>query len=360
MTVARTCLVYETVLPRGVRAARLENDRLLVTVLVDKGADIYELIDKRTGIDVLWKSPWGLRRPGGGIHTALSSEVAWIEAYEGGWQEIFPNGGNACQYKGVELNFHGEASAVAWDYEIGQHEDAAELRLSVHLARSPFQLERTMRVTPGSAALWIEERVTNTAREPMDYMWGHHPAYGAPFLGEACRIDTNAQTLVADDWHNPPANPLIPGERISWPLTHHHGQTVDLRRVPGPGSPRGLMAYLTDFADSTAWYGITNAELGLGVGLAWPRDQFPHAWLWQEMHASMGYPWYGNVYVMAIEPFTSIPGHGLVAMMEKTGMHRTLAPGESATARLCTVLYQARDGVRRITLDGEVETGPAD
>ncbi|MER3436407.1 MAG: hypothetical protein C4346_01565 [Chloroflexota bacterium] len=359
MSNARSCSVYETLLHRGVRAVRLENERFAATVLVDKGADIYELVDKRTGIDVLWKSPWGLRRPGGGIPTAGNSEVAWLEAYEGGWQEIFPNGGNACLYKGVEMNFHGEASAIAWDYQIEQRPDAALLHLSVHLARSPFHVERTMRIEPGRAALWIDERITNTAREPMDYMWGHHPAYGAPFLSGACRIDTNAQALVADDRHNPPHNPLVPGTRVTWPISQHDGQSLDLRLVPGPDTPRGMMAYLTEFADPAAWYAITNTELGIGVGLVWQRDDFPHAWLWQEMHASPGYPWYGSVYVMAIEPFTSMPGHGLVAMMEKTGMHRTLKPGATATASLCALLYEAREPVVRITAGGEIATAAA-
>ena len=70
------------------------------------------------------------------------------------------------------------------------------------------------------------------------------------------------------------------------------------------------MAYLTDFASEHGWYGITNTELGLGVGLVWPKAVFPYAWFWQEMHASPGFPWYGEVYVMAIEPFSSMPGHG--------------------------------------------------
>ena len=52
------------------------------------------------------------------------------------------------------------------------------------------------------------------------------------------------------------------------------------------------------------------------MGLVWPKAVFPYAWFWQEMHASPGFPWYGEVYVMAIEPFTSMPGHGLTRVME--------------------------------------------
>ena len=40
-------------------AIELENDRLRVTLLPEKGCDILELIDRSTGIDVLFKAPWG-------------------------------------------------------------------------------------------------------------------------------------------------------------------------------------------------------------------------------------------------------------------------------------------------------------
>ena len=48
----------------GWAAVVLESDRLRVTVLPDKGADIYELVDLASGVDLLFKTPWGLRPPG--------------------------------------------------------------------------------------------------------------------------------------------------------------------------------------------------------------------------------------------------------------------------------------------------------
>jgi len=350
------CSAHEVTLARGVRAVRLENELLAATVLVDKGADIYELISKPHGIDVLWKSPWGLRRPGGGVATATDSAVAWIEAYEGGWQEIFPSGGGPCTYNGVELNFHGEASMRAWDHELVTETDAAEVRLQVRLARSPFRLERTMRVETGQPILTLRERITNEGGDPIDYMWGHHPAFGAPFLGAACRIDTNARTLIADDAYDSPLSPIAPGERYAWPGAVRDGHEVDLSRVPGPDEPATILGYFTDYDGDTAWYGITNTELGLGVGLIWPVAAFPHAWFWQELHASPGFPWYKGVYVMAIEPGTSYPGQGLVNVIEKTATHRSLQPGESAAAELRAVFYASTSGIRGIDRDGRVTT----
>ncbi|HET8522829.1 MAG TPA: DUF4432 family protein [Thermomicrobiales bacterium] len=349
------CRAEEVTLPNGMRAIDIENGLLTATVLPDKGADIYRLIYKPAGIDVLWKSPWGLRRPGAGVASAFQTEVAWIDAYEGGWQEIFPSGGGPCVYKGVELNYHGEASMAGWEAEItSPGGDVAEARFTVRLARSPFRLERVMRVERGTPVLALKERITNEAGEPMDYMWGHHPAFGAPFLSGACRIDTNARTLIADDAYAPPANPLALGARYAWPVVNGNGGETDLSIVPGDEERRALLGYFADYDGPDAWFGLTNEELGFGVGMVWPVSAFPHAWFWQEMHASPGFPWYKGVYVMAIEPSTSYPGQGLVNAIEKTGTHRTLAPGASAEAELRAVFYEAPHGITAIDRDGNV------
>ena len=73
-------------------AVRLENGLVAITLLVAKGADIHELRWLPADVDVLWKAPWGMRDPRHVLHTA-SSVVAWLDAYSGGWQVLFPSGG---------------------------------------------------------------------------------------------------------------------------------------------------------------------------------------------------------------------------------------------------------------------------
>jgi hypothetical protein len=334
---------------------RIENDHVALTVLPEKGADLYEWIHKPSGVDVLWKSPWGLRRHRGNPNSSTNTATAWIEAYEGGWQMLFPSGGGPSQYKGVELNFHGEASVSAWDIEeFGASSDGAVMRLTNRLARSPFRISREIRLQPGDAHFLLQETVTNEAREPMDYMWGHHPAYGAPLISESCRIDTNAVSITADDLTDVPAGPMEPGETFPWPRVNRGASTTDLSLVPGEDEERASLGYLHGFAGDVAWYGLTNTSLGIGAGLAWQSAEFPCAWFWQELHGNAGFPWYKGVYVMAIEPNTSYPGQGLTAVMEKTGMHRTLQPGEAAGATLRAVLYKSSTGIDGITLDGTV------
>ena len=179
-------------------------------------------------------------------------------------------------------------------------------------------------------------------------MWSHHPAYGAPFLSEHCVIDTDARNLLADDEYIGAANPLAPGQSQPWP---RFGE-LDMSRVPAPDQPRDLLAYLTDF--ETGWYAITNTELGFGIGLSWDASVFPYAWFWQELNSSPGFPFYQNSYVIAIEPASSIPGQGLTAVMEKTGAHLTLQPGEAREVALKAVFFESQAGVTSIDGDGKV------
>ena len=345
-----TCKVTETLLGKSLTALDIENDLLSTTVIVDKGADIYRLVYKPSDIDVLWKSPWGVKENARGFDSAFDSTTAWLEAYAGGWQVLFPNGGDANVYKGAALGFHGEASMKAWDYEIiSQGGAAAEVKLSSRLSRSPYTIERWMRVEAGSPILHIRERVTNHAGEEMDYMWSHHPAYGAPFISEHCVIDVGTASFVADDRYAGSANPLTMSEAYQWPMA---GDT-DMSQVPGADRVRDILAYFRDF--ESGWYGITNKELGVGVGLVWDANVFPYAWFWQEMNATPGFPFYKCSYVMAIEPASSIPGQGLTTVMETSGTHLTLGPGESNEIEMKAVFYESAAGITGISADGTVQ-----
>lgn len=352
---ASACSIATTTLANGIAAVSLANDQVKVTVLANKGADIYELIHVPSGVDILWKSPLGVRAPTHGWFTG-DSQAAWLEMYEGGWQEIFPNGGDACHYQGVELNFHGESSTLPWAYEIvADGPDEVVVDFTVQLFRSPLRCRRRMSITAGAAQVRLKEEMTNLAGEPIDFMWGHHPAYGAPFLSEDLRIYTNAQTIWADTITPGPAVVLTPGAKAQWPMgAAPAGRTVDMSIVPGAADVRNTLAYLLDFAGDP-WYALINQKLGLGAGMAWSGNVFPYVWFWQEMHGSSGFPFYKRTYTMALEPWSSIPGQGLVNVMNKTQTHLTLAPGASLAAELTVGLFEAKRGVRRFGLDGGVE-----
>lgn len=301
----------------------LVNDDILVSLLPEKGCDILELVDRRTGVDVLFKTPWGYgRKP---VHSRSSFE-AWIESYSGGWQVLLPNGGDAAVEHGVEWGFHGEAGVVEWRIdEVGP----SAAVFSTSLIAAPLEIVR--RVSLEGSVLRVEEQVTNLGGDPIEVMWGHHPTFGAPFLEPGCRIETSARTFTADD--RAPGAGLEPGARSSWPLAATSaGGHVDLSVVPGLDEPRAVLGYLGDFEDGS--YRMVNPRLGLAVEIRWPLDLFPTAWFWQELHDSPGYPWYRRAYTTAVEPNTTAPAQGIVNARAKGGVPLLLQPNASRSATL--------------------------
>ncbi len=311
----------------------LESDRLSVTLLPNKGCDLYAITDRRTGVDVLFKSPWGLRTPP--FHGTTSME-RWIEAYPGGWQLLLPNGGDECTHDGARFGYHGEAAVVAWQVE---ERGASHATLSVALTTAPLSVRREIVVE--GPVLRVSETVTNHSPDPFACMWSHHPAFGAPFLDGSCRLAVGCARVSADD--RAPGTLLEAGSRHEWPIaTARDGSRVDLRRIPPPDEPRALLAYCSDFLEP--YFALSNPGLGLGVGIRWPVEQFPKAWLWQEVHSGQGWPWHRRAYVAAVEPASTIPGQGFAHALAEGESGVLFAPEQSRQVVVeAVVFHDARE-----------------
>ena len=105
------CRVNHELAYRGLRVMTLENESIKVAVLLDKGADIFEFIHKRSDTDFMWRSPLGVRPQAMNLNTIPSADGSFMDYYEGGWQEVFPNGGRPCVYKGCEM---GQGRRTCW------------------------------------------------------------------------------------------------------------------------------------------------------------------------------------------------------------------------------------------------------
>jgi len=297
---------------RGWEVHRLTAGTVEVDVVPGMGGDI--LAVRRAGTDLLWRSPWGLRQRGS-VTTHGASAAGLIEAYPGGWQTVFPNGGDACEEHGVEWGMHGEAWLAAWDVDdVGPD----RIAMSTRLVRSPFRLRKMVRVDPGGVA--VEESVRNEGGEPIEVMWSHHPAFGEPLLGPGVRISTSATTFVSD------AGELT---RHRWPLA----DGVDLAGLPPEGAAEARFGYLTDF-EGDAWVEVVNPQNGLMVRLTWDAGVMPHAWYWLEWNATPGFPWFRAVRVLGLEPATSWPGRGIAHVRATTGNQVRIGPGEERATRI--------------------------
>jgi hypothetical protein len=187
----------------------------------------------------------------------------------------------------------------------------------------------------------------------LDYMWGHHPTFGAPLIGPASCIDTGARWFSTDDEFEPIGTDLAKARRYAWPTAETVSGPVDLSGIPATGQRRALLGYLGGF--ETGWLAVSNRDLGLGLAVSWPADILPYAWMWQNLEAIDDYPWYGSGYAVAIEPFSSYPGQGLATVMEKTATHRSIEPGASEAIRLTATVFRSQAGVHHVMPSGQVQ-----
>ena len=263
------CRVSDEWTFRGMRMAVLENDHLRVTVALDRGAEIVEFRSIASGLDPLLRLPGGIRDPRASTPSVAASGGAFLDHYAGGWQEILPNGGPAVTWRGVEYGQHGEVSLVPWTLDVVEDEpDRVSVVCRVRALRTPLLLERRMTIRADRAALFLDERLTNESAEDLDVMWGHHVAFGRPFLDGETRIHTSARRVVVEEEMAgfEPRRAAVghegPWPRVPGPAGGAGGDPGSNRR-PVAGPRRGLGGRARDglpvgVRGGAAWYAITS------------------------------------------------------------------------------------------------------
>lgn len=315
----------------GHKALYLENDLVRITVLPEKGADIYTFLHKPTGIDFLWKNPIGLWPPGSPPHDG-SGDMGFLQNYEGCWQELFPSCNGPSTYQQNTIPFHGEVATLSWQYQIEtQTADSLAVHFQVETRLTTFRLERTMRLERGSMQLVLDEKVTNIGTAEQHFVWGHHCVVGGPWLEAGCELQMAAQTIVTiPQIYEEKTARLAPGQREPWPnaLTRT-GERVDLRTIPGPEIHSHDDVYLTDLTDG--WITVSNPRLKLTFGLYWDPSVFKWIISWQPYGGAEVLPFKGFPYAIGIEPWIS---GGPLGESVASGDARVLQPGESLTTRV--------------------------
>ncbi len=344
------CRVTEMIL-EGHRCVTLENDKLRVTIIADKGTDIYEFLYKPRDLDFMWRTRVGLRERSHFEPTSARSEGAHMDYYEGGWQELFPNCGNLSLHQGAEVGQHGEVLLLPWRHNITKDEpDEVAIRFEVRTVRTPFHLVKTMSLRRGEAILRIHERVRNESGQDVNFTWGHHPAFGWPFIDENCRVDLPECRIRAIAEFTPSTSRLAPDQIADWPTASGiNGGQVDLSRIPGPGVAATDMVFLEGITDG--WYAITNTGLSVGFALRYPADLFKKLWYWQVYRGGRNYPWWSATYNIALEPCATLP---VLSQAAERGEALTLGPGESREMELLAVAFEGSERVSGVTSSGGV------
>ena len=289
----------------GWEVLRLSTDAISVDVLPGLGGTILSLRRRSDDAELLWRTPWGLR-PHGSWSLPGSSEAVMLDTYPGGWQTLFPNGGDTAIVHGVEWGHDGETrlAPFVWEAAPSSAPGTPSIALRTRLVRAPFEVSKT--ITLDGDVVTVEESVTNMGGEPLEVIWGQQIVLGEPLVSADTVVDTAATTVHPD--------PAVTSDTeyedvMPWPRSFGNPSMINLRNLPARNSDETRLAYVTDFSEFTVT--VRNPARDLGLDLRWDGNSWPYLWYSMEAGQRPGFPWFSDAYFFSLTPCSSWPGHGI-------------------------------------------------
>jgi hypothetical protein len=307
----------------GLRTVALENEKLRISILVDKGTEIIEFNLKERDIDFVWRSPLGLSCLKK-MSTSPKDDQMLTDWYTGGWFECFPNVGTPCTYKNALIPQYGELWYVPWEYEVLKDEpEEVVLKFYVRTTKTPFKVEKEISLKSYDSTMYIRETAENLSRMELDYQWGFHPNFGPNLIDENCIIDMPGGEVKA--YFSSSGSRFDTGAVGTWPyMSDKNGDIIDLRKVLGEGTGTDECIEINNLKKGLTT--ITNTKKNIGIEVTWDVNVLPHSVIWHVTNGDEGYPRYGQTYVLGLLP-RSDKIWGLQDSSD-AGSSRKIKPGE--------------------------------
>jgi hypothetical protein len=299
---------------------RLSTEALSATILPALGGTILSLTRKADAAELLWSTPWGIRHSGT-KSVPGTAEAQMTDSLVGGWQTLFPNGGDSISMHGVEWGYDGEARVTWLDWEFS----GSSIRMTGRLVRSPFEITKVISLRDHE--ITVGETVRNVGGERMETMWGSQLMLGGALLGPETVVDAAAAVVRPDPGigHGADYEDLMP-----WPRSHGPESMINLRLLPRPDAAETRLAYLSDFSQPLIT--VSRPSHRLAVDIEWDADVFPYAWYSMEAGGRSGFPWYRTGYFLSLTPCTSWPAHGVHEARRVSGSTVLIDPREVVTS----------------------------
>ncbi|MBM3709061.1 MAG: DUF4432 family protein [Actinobacteria bacterium] len=344
---------------KDLRVAVLENEYLRISVLIDKGTDIFEFLYKPKDTDFMWLSPWGINTPSKFVPTVAAKEGNFMDYYEGGWQEVLPNFGygQVC-YGGIEEGLHGEVCLIPWEFQVVEDSTSVvSVKFTVRTYRTPFYLEKVLTLKKDDPKLYISETLKNEGYSEIKFMWTHHPTFGGAFIDDSIVIDVGRNKVrIVYKPEDKGGFLEVNDPSVRWPkLEGFGGSKIDFSKSPTivKGENESIDEIcLGDLDDG--WYAVTNTSKKVGFGMKWDKEVFPYVWIWR-MYGK-GYrtaPWFGRVYCMALELCSSLSPAGLSGAIENNTALK-LDPQQEIKTGFIAVAYESLGNIKGIDCKGEI------
>ena len=294
----------------------LRSAELLVRLDPGHGGEMLDLVDLRTGRQLLGRPPFGSEQPLGGD----LDETAWTARYRGGWQVALPNAGTACEVGGSYHGFHGRASIDPWQVRAAGG-SCCVLEWSGHGLR----VRRTFELAGSGVTVHVEARAVEE-RTPLVAV--EHLTVGLELLEPEVEIELPGGHVYELSEADGP--PIPPPDACTWPEARLLDGSVERCDRWPLDRPRSRLLAVAELSEGRAT--VRNPSRGQGLEIVWEADWLRHCWLWHEARLYGG-PWRGQAEILAIEPASVPHSLGLAAAIEH-GQARWLEAGESASYRL--------------------------
>ncbi|HEY4829882.1 MAG TPA: DUF4432 family protein [Solirubrobacteraceae bacterium] len=288
-----------------------------VAVRIDPthGAEVLDLIDLRSGRQLLGRPPFASDEPRGGE----LDETTWTRSYRGGWQVLVPNAGNACVVDGAAHGFHGRASTDRWEVA-EQTPDAATLLWTGH----GLQVKRAFQLSSDTVTV----NTTVTAERTVPLVWVEHVGLGIELLDPTVEITLPGGLAYELDERTGPTEP--PPDATTWPEVRLLDGTIEPADRHELRSPRGRLLVVANLPEGRLT--VHNRDHGQGIALTWDTSWLPHMWMWHEVRTSGG-PWREMAETLVVEP-ASVPHTLGLATAQAHGQAHVLEAGEQRTTEL--------------------------
>lgn len=279
----------------------LDSGQLRALIDPRHGAEIAKLYV--SGRQVLSRTPWERRTP-----VPAANEAAWLRAWGGGWQILFPSAGCACEAGGSWQPFHGASSQAPWELRA-----SSDATATLVWTADMWTLERQVMLSGNTVR--VMTAATNQAASPNEAVAVEHLTFGDGLLAAGpvhlhsgpCEV----QALTGD------GAPI--GTAHQWPTGPDHD---DWSQVPvvGPASRFGSLTNLTDTL-------LTLCTTDLELQVRWD-PSLPFLWYWLELDATPQPPWNRSTRALGLEPASYPHSLGLAAACQD-GSARLVEPGET-------------------------------
>jgi hypothetical protein len=287
----------------------LQSANLVVRVDPGHGGEILDLVELRTGRQLLGRPPFGSTAPVAGD----LDEATWTSSYRGGWQVLLPNAGNACRVDGRPHGFHGRASNDPWSVET-LDESSATLGWSGH----GLEARRRLRLEGGGLTVGVDVKAGG-ARVPLVAV--EHVALGLELLDPEVVLELpGGRAFELDEVSGPPEPP---SDAPPWPEVRLLDDSAERADCWPLSRERSRLFCVADLP--TGRIVVRNAERGHGFELTWDAGWLRHAWVWHEAR-TYGGPWRRGAELLVVEPASVPHSLGLAAAVEH-GQARWLEPG---------------------------------